>query len=814
MANLITRPFLDDAYVKQHSTDVLTMSGTTDFVGTLKSKGVIINASTGGTSIGHVLTYDGSQIKLLAQSGGTARGNALVDTISETAHGFVLMDVVGHDGTGYVKVTANDGQPEAIGVVSDVIDANTFEITYQGVITGLTGATTTGSLSVFTANTTYYVSNLTAGKLTDVEPSAIGEISKPLLVTLTNNKGLVFNWRGAYIVSGGTVTGGTVASGTLGIPTDGTYSDGLLVFTASTKTADAVDEINEVLKLLAPEAAPDLSNISKTGTGTFASGKLSFGISRNDIGYANVSAVAGNGALDINGTYTASGTRLGITNGSNITGILNDSVAAGTSYPADSFGEADKGTLSLVLNGVVIDTIDLTASTGALVGANSRLSVTAYSAVTSTSGQPFQFKKYRKGTYTIANTLFVTGFNYLRVEHNRGTNTVTTAYLEFVYDTENSALAFVGTPSWGTPSLSGSKYISGVRYHTSGTVQLTAVVSNAYKNVYSSSATAISYPSLQNVSDATSINKSGSGVIGETNSAKNLPALNPAVSNPQITNLTCSSTHTITATRVLGTTDPTGTLKSSFSIIHPLKSTLTSSSISLNGFLLDNVTQATNANNETFDGEIDRIQNRDYTSLSYTNINSGVYVWDGTQNLLSGDGNHNTGLLVFGGQLMYPNTSYLTTTYGITAGNFTPVTYGYTFNPNYSTASGTRVFNRKFKSANATTQSTLTIDILHNSSVAFLTNGGTGGTISGNNIKVECLIKRIGGSTHGYFNPFASSGNPEGIANTAITTIAGGTRVTCTLSTIPRIGNGDIVIFRTRANGWTGVISNVQITNI
>lgn len=813
---LITRPFLSDEFVKQVSTDILTMSGVTNFVGTLKSKGVIINASTGGTAVGHVLTYNGSQILLLPQSGGTARGNALVDNIDQTAHGFGLMDVLGHTSSGYVKVSALVGQPEAIGVVSKIYNPNRFEITYQGFVTGLTGATATGTQSTFTGNTTYFLSSTVPGALTNISPTTIGHISKPMLVTLTNNTGLIFNWRGSIIASGNTTatSGLTQSSGVLGVPTDGTFADGLLVFTASTKTVDAVDEINEVLKLLSPSAAPDLTNISKTSSGTYQTGKLSFGVSRNDISYANVTSSGGNAALDINGTYAPAGTRLGITNASTISGVLNDSVTVGSSYPADAFGEADKGTLTLSLNGVVIDTLNLT-STGATVSTNGRMSVTSVSAVTTSAGQPFNFKKYRKGTYNIPNTLFVNGFNYLRITHNRGSTTVNTNFLEFVYDPETSVLSFNGTPTFRPPVLTGSKYISGVRYHTGGTIQYSAVTSNVYKNVYSASASAFSY-SVVNISDAVSIVKSGAGLVTETNSGKNLPALNAAVSNPQATTLTLLSTHTITAQRVLGQlTTTANSLRCSITITHPLKTTLVSSQTILTGLLMDSLTQGSITNNQTFDGETDRLQNRDYSSLTYTNINNGVYGWDSTQNLVTGDANHNTGLLVFGGELMYPNSSYLNTTYSISSGNFSTLTYGYAFNPNYSTASGIRVHNTKFKSTNTTTQSTLTIDILHSAgNTSFLTNGGTGGTISGNNIKVECIIKRSGGSTHGYFNPFASSGNPEGIANTAITSIAGGTRVSCTLSTIPRVGNGDIVIVRIRANGWAGVISNIQITNI
>lgn len=812
---LITRPFLSDEFVKQVPSDILSMSGTTNFIGTLKSKGIIIDASTGGTAAGHVLTYNGSQIILLPQSGGTARGNALVDNIDQTSHGFGLLDVLGHTPSGYVKVSANFGEPEAIGVVSKIYNPNRFEITYQGFIQGLTGATATGTLSSFTANTTYFLSPTVSGSLTDVNPTTIGQISKPMLVTLTNNTGLIFNWRAVIIASGNTSTTGiTQSSGILGTPTDGTFSDGLIVLTDSTKTVDAVDEINEVLKLLAPQAAPDLTNISKTSAGSFVSGKVSFGISRNDISYVNVASTAGNAALDINGTYTASGTRLGITNATLVSGVLNDSVVAGSSYPADAFGEADKGTLKLTLNGVVVDTIDLTSSSGAITGGAGRLSVQAVSAVTTTAGQPFAFKKYRKGTYNIPNSLFVNGFNYFRITHAQGAVTATTNYLEWVYDTDSSSLAFISTPSLVNPVLNGSKYISGVRYHTGGTIQFSAVTANIYKNVYSASANAFSY-TLNNIADATTITKSGTGVVTETNNGKNFPVLNVGVSNAQATNLTLLSTHKISTARILGSlTTLSNSIRCAVTLTHPLKTSLTSSTFIVSGFLIDPTIQSTITNNETFDGEIGRLQNRDYTSLTYTNINAGIYAWDSSQNLISGDANHNTGLLVFGGELMYPNTTYLGTTYGVTSGNFSTLTNGYAFNPNYTTASGVRDHNIKFKSTNTSVQSTLTLDIFHTGSVSFLTNGGTTGTINGNNIKVECLIKRSGGSTHGYFNPFASTGNSEGIANTAITSIAGGTRVSCTLSTIPRVGNGDIVIVRVRANGWTGVIQNIQITNI
>lgn len=73
--SFFTRPELTDEQFKQLSTSVLTLSGETNFVGVLKSKGVEIDASTGGTFAGYVLTLDPSGVIKLkpAASGGTGQ---------------------------------------------------------------------------------------------------------------------------------------------------------------------------------------------------------------------------------------------------------------------------------------------------------------------------------------------------------------------------------------------------------------------------------------------------------------------------------------------------------------------------------------------------------------------------------------------------------------------------------------------------------------------------------------------------------------------------------------------------------------------
>jgi len=62
---------LNDIQVKQLSGDTLTLSGTTNILGILKSKNIEIDATVSGASAsGHVLTYIGGKIQLQPPTGG------------------------------------------------------------------------------------------------------------------------------------------------------------------------------------------------------------------------------------------------------------------------------------------------------------------------------------------------------------------------------------------------------------------------------------------------------------------------------------------------------------------------------------------------------------------------------------------------------------------------------------------------------------------------------------------------------------------------------------------------------------------------
>lgn len=80
--SFFARPNLDDIQFKQLSGSTLTMSGTTDFTGVLKSKNIEIDGTP--TTIGQVLTFDGTKIKLMPSVSGGSSGSSFYYLSSPT----------------------------------------------------------------------------------------------------------------------------------------------------------------------------------------------------------------------------------------------------------------------------------------------------------------------------------------------------------------------------------------------------------------------------------------------------------------------------------------------------------------------------------------------------------------------------------------------------------------------------------------------------------------------------------------------------------------------------------------------------------
>lgn len=133
-------------------------------------------------------------------AGPTAKMLTDVETtlaVNQSSHGFAVGDVLRHNGTSYVKAKSDTaGNAEVVGIVSNVVDSNNFQLLFVGSITGLSG---------LTAGSVYFLDPSTAGALTATEPTTSGQISKPLLIATSTTAGHFFNMRGAVIGTGDSV---------------------------------------------------------------------------------------------------------------------------------------------------------------------------------------------------------------------------------------------------------------------------------------------------------------------------------------------------------------------------------------------------------------------------------------------------------------------------------------------------------------------------------------------------------------------------------------------------------------------------------
>jgi hypothetical protein len=129
-----------------------------------------------------------------AKLGASGGAGETVDRITQASHAFAAGDVLYYTGSAYAKAKADAANTaEIVGMVSKVIDSNTFELTLEGKITGLTG---------LTSGEVYFLSAATAGAITVTEPSVLGNISLPIGVAVSTTVFYVKSSRGVTV--GGT----------------------------------------------------------------------------------------------------------------------------------------------------------------------------------------------------------------------------------------------------------------------------------------------------------------------------------------------------------------------------------------------------------------------------------------------------------------------------------------------------------------------------------------------------------------------------------------------------------------------------------
>lgn len=113
--------------------------------------------------------------------------------IAQVGHSLNLGEAVYLNGSVYTKALASAANTaEVVGIVSRVVDVDSFELTLSGEIAGLSGLTAGG---------VYFLSSAIAGLVTMLEPTAIGQISIPLAVAKSSTSLYVDIKRGVVVGS-------------------------------------------------------------------------------------------------------------------------------------------------------------------------------------------------------------------------------------------------------------------------------------------------------------------------------------------------------------------------------------------------------------------------------------------------------------------------------------------------------------------------------------------------------------------------------------------------------------------------------------
>ncbi len=579
--------------------------------------------------------------------------------------------------------------------------------------------------------------------------------------------------------------------GTIGAAEDGSYTDGLFTdFSTSTTVGTAVDKFNEVLKILAPSPAPSVQHVGVT-TGNGQPAKLSFGSSAAVGGTTSHGTTAGWSAVDRNGSYAAATDgykrKLGVYQGSDITGIINYDIAASVTngnyaYREDTFGNGDAGTLKLEVNGAVVHSINLASFSGAGTPPNGTddtgvngngsgfLDVSTATSTLDGNGADWgSIFKYRSAKYMVRAADQRNGWNYVRVIHTVGSTDSASNYVEWINNPAGDPLK-VFIPRIEEVSLVGSKYLSGVKYNTDATAKYKANLNNMYKNVYPDGGTPISFT-------ATNSPNPSSVAVG---------ALGGGEDNTKIIQLTASLDCNVN--NLLN-----GSMTCNLSATHPIKNNITNTgSATAGGFLIDNRSLASDWDTENFHDESFRKVSGAYDTQAST-IAPASY-WN-SQTHMIGDAGHGDGLLFWDQQLRSPKQ-------GAASGNFSGLTNGPAGNPNYSAVTGSRTYYRVLS---ASTGQAYDVKVT-------TTQGGTTFNNSSLSTGNAHMFVKVPGAT-GWMDAtqnfsYGNIGEFDGALNPAASNTA--TVRYLTFGTASVAADGNIMFKIVADQSWTGNISSIE----
>ena len=583
-------------------------------------------------------------------------------------------------------------------------------------------------------------------------------------------------------------------------------------------------------------AVPDLDDIDCNDDGTDSN--LSFGSSKAIAGYTSVAASAGIGAaVDVNGLYRTAASSNNLRRSvfaldTIIEGDLNEDVSANSpDYVANSFSDANSGSLKLEVNGSVVHTVEITGSynlvgsgnpgsgTGIATGSNGSgfFDLSTWKPAEFDNAVPYYLEIYRTGKYRVAVADQRNGWNYARVVHSiAGQSDRETNYVEWVNDNDSNALSAAGVVI--QPFQDDNIFnLSGVKYFVQPSGSIEARISNLYRNVYSDSSSAISFSSLTNATGVKII-QSGSGLTATkttTSATTELQTLNTTTNSQNQTNHVTGTVRFSRSKSLSGSFTTKYNCAGALTFDHPLKTNLNTSTVTATVLHVYSASDDSNVNTEeTFNGESYRLQSGSYSAQSH--ITSTTYDWSSTGSLNDNGSfpGYYTGLMLYDGYLVSPFS-------GGNKGDFRNHTDGGSLegpssNVNYSSLGvSTREYYRAFLNPTSDDKANIRISLTGSNTTII----GKGGTLGTGNINVEVKIPGksgfldLGHPSSGSGNTSDGNGCLSGDLDQAVDASGCGNICTFNGLTVDGTTSGEeyFVLKISADKSWKGYISGINI---
>lgn len=459
---------------------------------------------------------------------------------------------------------------------------------------------------------------------------------------------------------------------------------------------------------------------------------------------------------------------------SEVSGQINPQVEETKSHVANSFSPGFIGVLKLIVNGSDLITLNLDQTQSSIsetTSNGSKLSVSSAFPLDFQTGENFEQRTQRSGTWTVKKSDMSYGLNTIKIVHVDGSQTVIGQSQEIRYYLENTSPTIeIGDPDFKNLSLENTKLLSGIEYYKKGTVDFSISVANAYKTVYGEG-NAIDYPENKNVN----IQPHSVPPLQENEDANTL--------------LDIVKSLTINSNFLVG--EP---IETKFRIEDPIEGTKTSSKESSYDLLINSLSKENTGLTHYFEDENYRA---DPSSDFDSNLHSGSY--DSSQSIKDGTEYENQ-LQVGGGKITYPNVDYSQIDNAPT-------------NPDYSGATGQRTYYGIFR--NTTSSSNFVINVRGEGQIVSKQNLG----FNTDEVSIEIKIPTQTGWMD--VNKFFCLGNHEdgdgaymeSNAQNPNKTIGPDSEIGLTVGTKSTAKGYNKLYYRiTSAENWTGEIKKMSIS--